>query len=130
MSEKEFNVVFSKRLRYYLNKYEMTQNELAKRLGVGTTSVYNWCNGIKSPRMDKVDAMCDIFNCRRSDLMEEKNNQPTIDYYINTETAKTAQEIFENDRVLFDVYRSTDKDRLVEYAKRLQALRDMEKGEE
>ena len=57
MPEQEFNVVFSKRLRYYLSKYDMTQVELAKRLGVGTTSVYNWCNGIKTPRMDKVDAM-------------------------------------------------------------------------
>lgn len=51
----------------------MTQLELSKRLGVGTTSVYNWCNGLKTPRMDKVDAMCDIFHCKRSDLMEENN---------------------------------------------------------
>lgn len=75
MPEQDFNAVFSKRLRYYLNKYEITQVELAKRLGVGTTSVYNWCNGIKSPRMDKVDAMCDLFHCNRSDLMEEKTPQ-------------------------------------------------------
>lgn len=72
MPEQEFNAVFSKRLRYYLSKYEITQAELAKHLGVGTTSVYNWCNGIKTPRMDKVDAMCDLFNCKRSDLIEEK----------------------------------------------------------
>lgn len=75
MPEQDFNAVFSKRLRYYLNKYEITQVELAKRLGVGTTSVYNWCNGKKSPRMDKVDAMCDLFHCNRSDLMEEKTPQ-------------------------------------------------------
>ena len=49
----------------------MTQAELAKRLGVGTTSVSNWCKGLKSPRMDKVDRMCEIFDCRRSDLMED-----------------------------------------------------------
>ena len=72
MPEQDFNAVFSKRLRYYLNKFEITQVELAKKLGVGTTSVYNWCNGIKSPRMDKVDAMCDLFHCNRSDLMEDK----------------------------------------------------------
>ena len=59
MPEQEFNAVFSKRLRYYLSEYNMTQAELAKRLGVGTTSVYNWCNGLKTPRMDKVDAMCE-----------------------------------------------------------------------
>lgn len=73
MPEQEFNAVFSKRLRYYLNKFNMTQAELAKKLGVGTTSVYNWCNGIKTPRMDKVDAMCDLFHCNRSDLIEEKS---------------------------------------------------------
>ena len=79
MSEREFNTIFSERLRYYLNKYELTQLELSKRLGVGTTSVYNWCNGIKTPRMDKVDAMCQIFHCKRSDLMEDKStdDQPT-----------------------------------------------------
>lgn len=57
MSSEEFNKIFSKRLRYYLSKYNMTQLDLSKKLGVGTTSVYNWCNGIKNPRMDKVDAM-------------------------------------------------------------------------
>lgn len=80
MSEREFNQIFSERLRYYLNKYEMTQLELSKRLGVGTTSVYNWCNGIKTPRMDKVDAMCKIFNCKRSDLMEDKSVQSDPSY--------------------------------------------------
>lgn len=73
MSEREFNIIFSERLRYYLDKYNITQLELSKRLGVGTTSVYNWCNGIKTPRMDKVDAMCRIFHCKRSDLMEDAN---------------------------------------------------------
>ena len=72
MPEQDFNAVFSKRLRYYLSQNNMTQVELAKKLNVGTTSVYNWCNGIKTPRMDKVDAMCDLFKCSRSDLIEEK----------------------------------------------------------
>lgn len=49
-------------------------------------------------------------------------------YYLNEETEETAQEIFENDKVLFDVYRSADKDKLVEYAKMLKALRDAEEG--
>lgn len=79
MPEREFNQIFSERLRYYLNKYEMTQLELSKRLGVGTTSVYNWCNGIKTPRIDKVDAMCNVFNCRRSDLMEDAKEIPPCD---------------------------------------------------
>ena len=113
MSEKEFNVVFSKRLRFYLNKFDMTQNELAKRLGVGTTSVYNWCNGIKSPRMDKVDAMCSIFNCRRSDLMEDEpllsESEP---YYLNEDARDMAQFLYDNPdyKVLFDASRKVKKE--------------------
>jgi len=105
MSEEEFNKIFSKRLNYFLSKYSMSQADLAKRLGVGTTSVSNWCRGLKSPRMDKVDSMCKIFNCRRSDLMEEKSERQM--YYENEETAKVAQEMFDNPelRVLFDAAR-------------------------
>ena len=70
MTEESFLQIFSRRLRYYMSIHDISQKELAEQLGVGTTSVYNWCNGIKSPRMDKVDRMCKIFGCRRSDLME------------------------------------------------------------
>ena len=76
MGENKFNSIFSNNLRYYLNLNNISQAELARRLGVGTTSVYNWCGGIKTPRMDKVDAMCAIFSCKRSDLITEHFDQP------------------------------------------------------
>lgn len=129
MSEQEFNAIFSKRLRFFLNQNNMTQVELAKRLGVGTTSVYNWCNGIKTPRMDKVDAMCQIFNCRRSDLIEDKEPDR---YYLNDETAKVAQEIFENKelRVLFDAARDAKPEDLKTTYDMLMALKRKERGED
>ena len=133
MPEQEFNVVFSKRLRYYLSKYDMTQVELAKRLGVGTTSVYNWCNGIKTPRMDKVDAMCDLFDCNRSDLIEEKDNTETSDepYYLNDETRLIAQEAFENPelRPLFPVARDIPPERLKAHIEFMKSLKAQEKGD-
>lgn len=106
MSEREFNIIFSERLRYYLKKYDMTQIELAKKLGVGSTSVYNWCNGIKTPRMDKVDAMCRIFNCKRSDLMADATEQEDT-YYLDDNAREAAQFLFNNPeyRVLFDATR-------------------------
>ena len=124
MPEQEFNVIFSKRLRYYLNKFDMTQAELAKKIGVGTTSVYNWCNGIKTPRMDKVDAMCDLFHCNRSDLIEDKSEESDDHYYLNDETRQIAQEAFENPelRTLFKVARDIPPERLkahIEFMKRL-----------
>lgn len=106
MSEQEFNEIFSKRLKYYLNKHEMTQSDLARLLGVSTQSVTNWCRGIKTPRMDKVDAMCKIFNCKRSDFMEEKSDAQN-QYYLNEEARDMAQFLYENPayKVLFDASR-------------------------
>ena len=125
MAEQEFNAIFSKRLRYYLNKYEMTQAELAKNLGVGTTSVYNWCKGIKIPRMDKVDAMCGLFHCKRSDLIEDKDDNKDY-YYMNDEIREIAQEVFENPdlRSLFHVARDIEPEELrahIDFMKRLKA---------
>ena len=61
--------------------------------------------------------------------------EPTIDasnqgYYIDEETARTAQEIYNNDKILFDVYNTVDKERLVDFAKKLAELRKFEEGEE
>ena len=68
---KEVNRIFADRLNQFLREYDMTRSDLAKKLNVSTAAVTYWCNGIKSPRMDKVDAMCAIFHCRRSDFMED-----------------------------------------------------------
>ena len=99
MSEKEFNEIFSKKLRYYLELNEMTQAELAKRLDVGKSSVSNWVNGTKSPRMSKVDAMCEIFHCTRSDLIAEEEG-----HYVDPETIALAQKLYQNPEMhmLFD----------------------------
>jgi transcriptional regulator with XRE-family HTH domain len=126
MSVEEFNAIFSKRLRYYLNKYGMTQLELSKRLGVGTTSVYNWCNGIKTPRMDKVDSMCKIFNCKRSDLIEDKadeEEQPA--YYFDEEAREAADFLHKNPeyKVLFDASRNISKEDIEFVAKMLDKFR-------
>ncbi len=70
--EKNINKQFSKNLVYYLEKNDYTQSDFASKMNVSTATVSNWCKGIKLPRMDKVDRMCSIFNCFRSDLLESK----------------------------------------------------------
>lgn len=133
MPEQDFNTVFSKRLKFYLNRSKMTQTELAKRLGVGTTSVYNWCAGIKSPRMDKIDVMCDIFGCSRTDLMEDTSDaarDASGGYYSDPETVEIAQEIFENRelRILFDAAKHAAPEDLRVAHDMLLALKKKENG--
>lgn len=79
---------------------------------------------------DRLADIAEYLNLSVSYLMTGEERKESPIYYTNDETAAAAQKIFEEDKILFDVYRSTDKDRLVEYAKRLKALRDMERGEE
>ena len=74
MGVSDFNRIFSANLKSFLSANDMSQLDLSKKLGVGTTSVSNWCKGLKVPRMDKVDAMCKIFNCKRSDLMDDHSS--------------------------------------------------------
>lgn len=101
MTENSFNAIFATNLRKYLSYYDMTQVDLSKRLGVGTTSVYNWCNGVKTPRMDKVDAMCRIFNCKRSDLISEHTNDS-----LETDPAPVA--LREDEKQLLSMYNLLD----------------------
>lgn len=78
---------------------------------------------------DRLKEIAEYLNTSIDYLMtgEEKESKET--YYLSEETAQTAQEIFEKDRVLFDVYKSVDKDRLIAYAKKLKSLQDMEGGD-
>jgi hypothetical protein len=59
--------------------------------------------------MDKVDAMCEIFHCNRSDLMQDKPEEP---YYMNDDAREIAQFLYENPdyKVLFDASRKVKPD--------------------
>ena len=41
---------------------ELTQDEAAKLLGVSKNTIVNWEKGISSPSINKVDAMCKLYN--------------------------------------------------------------------
>ena len=106
--ENNFNSIFARNLRNYLNANNMTQVELSKKLDVGTTSVYNWCNGIKTPRMDKVDKMCQIFGCKRSDLITDSyapdDIPESMELYLKYK--EEAPDFIKKAAILYSVYQS------------------------
>ena len=112
------------KIRELCVKKGISLKSLERQLGFSNGSLAKSAT-IKAERLEKI---ADYFEVSTDYLMDRTESTDYI-YYLNDETQKVAQEIFENDRVLFDVYRSSDKDRLIEYAKKLKALRDMEKGE-
>ena len=50
-----------------------TQQELADFIGVNKSTVSNWVNGARTPRMDKIDMMADFFNVDRFEILDDRN---------------------------------------------------------
>ena len=83
MSERELNLVIAQNITKLLEKHNRTQLELAEYMQVSQATVSNWCNGIKTPRMDKIDKICSFFDVRRSALMNDPDDPTTLPPYDN-----------------------------------------------
>lgn len=64
--------VFAKNLEKYMQINGKTRNDLCKALNLKYTTVSDWVNGKKYPRMDKVEMLANYFGILKSDLIEEK----------------------------------------------------------
>lgn len=131
MPEEIYRKIFSKNLNYFMSINNKTQTDLVNDLGFNKSAVSTWCNGTRLPRMDKVDILAKYFNIKRSDLIEEKGSDDSKNqYYINPETARIAQEIFENRelRSLFDAARTASPEDLQTTQDILLALKRKERG--
>ena len=116
-----FNEIFPKRLTYYMNYYKMSQRALAEKMDVSEATVSNWVKGVKSPRIDKVDRLCELFNCRRVDLIEEPQGMESE--FINNyrQLDKESQETVESLIRLLQA-EQPDSDRVLEMIRRLSAI--------
>ena len=72
--------------------------------------------------------MCEIFHCERSDFLTETESEDG--YYLDPETAKVAQKLFDNPgmRVLFDAARDARPEDLQKAADYLKAVKAMQLG--
>ena len=85
------NTIFASNLKQQLVRHDMTAADLAKRLDCSKSIVSDWLKAKKLPRMDKVETMCQIFNCSREDLISEPKN--TIPFPFPAETVPSAIKI-------------------------------------
>ncbi len=74
MSDKAINDIIAFNLNRLLEANGKNQADLATYMEVSQATVSNWCKGIKSPRMDKLDRICVFLNCTRTDLLEDKTS--------------------------------------------------------
>lgn len=62
------------KIKYYRKLNNISQTELASKLHITNKAVSAWEAGRTQPRMDMVEKICEILNCRKSDLLEEQHN--------------------------------------------------------
>lgn len=74
---------FKNNLIYYLNLRQTTQSDLAKSIGVAKTTISSYVNGVSTPRLDKIDKICDFLNISRDDLLENHNDSSNDEEILN-----------------------------------------------
>jgi repressor LexA len=67
--------IFSKNLKYYIERSGKDRRVLAEIWGFPYSTVTEWINGRKYPRIDRIEIMADYFGILKSDLIEEKTEE-------------------------------------------------------
>ena len=82
--------IFAKNLQYWLKEKNKTQMDLMNDLNLSSSTVSDWCNAKKYPRMGTVQMLADYLGILKSDLIEEKNPETLENnaYFRVMQTAK------------------------------------------
>ena len=74
---KNINEIFKENLNFYMQLKGKTQKELAEYLHISTAMANYYVTGKNTPRMDKVDKICDFLGIERTALLEPREtNSP------------------------------------------------------
>ena len=79
--------VFANNLLLYVERSGKTQREIAEKINVSPSTFNSWINGVKYPRIDKIEMLANLFGVLKSDLIEdrgemEKKNDTLADIVI------------------------------------------------
>lgn len=115
----------------------LTQDELAKQLRISRSAIGMYESGAREPDFDTLELIADFFNVDIDYLMGRTTKTTFIphatesSYYTNPETAKIAQEIYENKELslLFDAAKDAAPEDLQTVHTMLLALKKKERGE-
>lgn len=70
--------IFSKNLKKYIALSGKDRKELAEIWGFPYSTVSEWVNGRKYPRIDRIEIMADYFGISKSDLIEENVTEESL----------------------------------------------------
>ena len=65
----------AKNLKYYIERSGKDRRELCEVWGFPYSTVTEWINGRKYPRIDRIEVMAEYFGILKSDLIEERTEE-------------------------------------------------------
>ena len=118
---------FKEMLKYLRVRDNLSQAELADKLGVAKSSISMYEVGKREPDFETLEAIADFFNVDMNFLLG-KDGSENDHYYLNDETREIAQEVFENPdmRTLFKVARDIPPERLKAHIEFMKSLKEQE----
>lgn len=127
---------FKDRLRHLRTLAGYSQQDLADIMNVTKQTISQYERGVRNPDKETALELCDIFNVSMDYLYGQTDvtlrfvspEECQNSYYLDPDTAQIAQKIFEDDKILFDVYQSSKRDQLMDYARKLAELEALEEG--
>lgn len=83
----------SKNLKYYIERSGKDRKTLSEIWGFPYSTVTEWVNGKKYPRIDRIEIMAEYFGILKSDLIEEKTDDSVRDVQITERELRIIQSV-------------------------------------
>lgn len=65
--------VFANNLNYYMKINNIDRTKICQSLDIPYTTLTDWLNAKKYPRIDKIEMLSNYFDIKKSDLIEKKD---------------------------------------------------------
>ena len=119
-------MTLNERIVELCNKKGISQSQLERDIGISGGSITKW--KFAEPRMSTLEKVAEYFGVTVEYL---KNGEQKQGYYLNEETAKLAQEMYEDEdmRSLFDMKRNMQPERFKAHMEFMKNLYKQEKGD-
>lgn len=120
---------FKDMLKYLRARENLSQSELANKLGVAKSTISMYEVGKREPDFETLEEIADLFNVDMNFLLG-KDGSENDHYYLNDETREIAQEIFEKPglRSLFKAARDLPPERLKAHIDFIESLKMQEEN--
>lgn len=114
--EIDFQNTIAINIKRLMFERDLSQKELADKLGVTQAAVSSWCNGIRMPKAEMIDKLCEVLQTDRAGLVERYNyRQPKIEVDQKQAGTFTMEDIMLAQRIArLDAYRKALIEHIIE----------------